>query len=153
MPKIMGLDVGEKTVGVAFTDETCTLVSPGETLLRHEGYRRDMAALRGLVSEHGVRRIVVGLPHLPDGSRGPQAARIEAFVERLRSSVRIPIEYQDEAYTTAEAQSILDALGRPRDIHKRTIDSVAACLILQDYLAGQLHAATPDTAIETDTAG
>lgn len=130
----MALDIGEKTIGVAFTDETGAHAFPGVTILRQEGYRRDMAALRGLVAEREVRRIVVGLPLLPDGARGIQAGKVTDFVARLRNSVRIPIEFQDESYTTVGAEAILDELGRPRDQHKRTIDSIAACLILQDYL-------------------
>lgn len=140
MARIMALDVGDKTIGVAFTDETCTLAFPGETILRQEGYRRDLAALRRLVSEYEVSRIVVGLPLMSDGSHGAQAGKVEAFIDRLRNSVRIPIDRQDEAYTTAGAESILDEIGRSRSQHKRTIDSVAACLILQDYLARAIAA-------------
>src|SRR4051794_21107849 len=106
----MALDVGEKTIGVAFTDETGTLVFPGETILRQEGHRRDVAALRRLVAERDVARIVVGMPLLADGTMGPQARRIDAFIDRLRGSVRIPIERQNEAYTTAEAEAILDEI-------------------------------------------
>ena len=135
MRRIMALDVGEKTIGVAFTDETGGHVFPGDTILRREGFRRDMAALRLLVAERDVARIVVGMPLLADGSHGPQADKVEAFVKRLRNSVRVPIACQDEACTTVAARDILDALGRPRELHKRTIDSVAACVILQDYLA------------------
>ncbi len=130
----MALDVGEKTIGVAFSDESCTLVAPGETIARQGGYRRDMAILARLASEREVGRIVVGLPLMADGSKGRQADAVETFIAQLRNYVRIPIHRQDEAYTTAGAEAILDALGRPRHLHKRTIDSVAACLILQDYL-------------------
>ena len=135
MPSIMALDVGEKTIGVAMTDPTGTLVSPGRTILRHEGYRRDMAELRRIIIKRAVSLIVVGLPLLPDGTHGIQADKIQDFVKRLRGSVRIPITLQDESYTTAAAESILDEIGRPRAEQQRTVDSVAACLILQDYLA------------------
>ncbi len=137
MRRFMALDVGEKTIGTAFADETGMLVSPGETILRREGYRRDMAVVRRLVAEREVARIVVGIPLLADGDPGMQASRIEAFIDKLRNSVRIPIERQNEAYTTAGAAAILDELGRPRRLHKRTIDSVAACLILQDYISAK----------------
>ncbi len=137
MRRIMALDVGEKTIGVAFTDETGTLVSPGETIVRQEGYRRDLAILRRLVSEREVSRIVVGMPLMADGALGRQAAKVEDFIGRLRKSVRIPIERQDESFTTVGAEAILDELGRPRQLHKRTIDSVAACLILQDYISAK----------------
>jgi putative Holliday junction resolvase len=138
VPRIMALDVGEKTIGVAFTDETGRQAFPGETIIRQEGYRRDMAALRRLVAERDVNCIVVGLPRLPDGTDGIQASKVESFIDRLRNSVRIPIERQDEAYTTAGAEALLDELERPRNQHKRTIDSVAACIILRDYLGRTL---------------
>ena len=134
VPRIMALDVGEKTIGVAFTDDAGTMAFPGRTILRQEGFRRDMAVVRTLVAERDVQRIVIGLPLLEDGSHGDQATKVEAFIDRLRTNVRIPIDRQDEGYTTAGAAVILDELGRRRDTHKRTIDSVAACLILQDYL-------------------
>ncbi len=134
MPVIMTLDVGSKTIGVAFTDSSGFLAFPGDTIIRQAGYRRDMALIRALVSERGVTSIVVGIPLMPDGSRGEQAVIVEEFVTRLRNNVRIPIEWQDEAYTTVGAEAILDELGIPRELHKRKIDSVAAALILQDYL-------------------
>ena len=96
-----------------------------------------MAVVRRLVAEREVARIVVGMPLLANGDLGMQALRVEAFIDRLRNSVRIPIERQDEAYTTAGAAAILDELGRPRRLHKRTIDSVAACLVLQDYISAK----------------
>jgi putative holliday junction resolvase len=141
----MALDVGEKTIGVAFTDEAGTMAFPGETIVRQEGFRRDMAKLRALVAEREVNRIVIGIPLLADGSHGVMADRVEAFIGQLRGSVRVPIDRQDEGYTTAEADALLDEAGRPRAGRKRTIDSLAACLILRDYLARQ-QAARPEVA-------
>jgi len=136
VPRVMALDVGEKTIGIAFTDTLGKMAFPGETILRHEGYRRDMAELRRLIVEQDVNLIVVGMPLMADGSHGIQADKVEAFIDRLRGSVRIPIVRQDESYTTAAAASILNELSRPEHSHKRTIDSLAACLILRDYLEG-----------------
>jgi putative holliday junction resolvase len=133
----MALDVGEKTIGVAFTDTLGKMAFPGETIPRREGYRRDMAELRKLIAEQEVNLIVVGIPLLADGSYGIQAEKVEAFIGRLRNSVRIPIVRQDESYTTTEAASVLNELCRPEHSHKRTIDSIAACLILRDYLEGE----------------
>jgi putative Holliday junction resolvase len=130
----MALDVGDKTIGVAFTDETGTIAFPDETILRQQGYRRDMAALRRLVEARAVGRIVVGLPLLASGTPGEQAEKTKQFVARLRGSVRIPIDLQDEGYTTAGADSVLDEARTPRSERKRTIDSIAASLILRDYL-------------------
>jgi len=131
----MALDVGDKTIGIAFADETASMAFPGETIIRHEGHRRDLAVLRRLITEREVNRLVVGMPMLSDGSHGVQASKVEEFMILLRRSVRIPIELQDESYTTAGAELLLDEIGRKRSDQKRTIDSNAACLILQDFLA------------------
>jgi putative Holliday junction resolvase len=139
VPKVMALDVGEKTIGVAFSDNEVKMAFPGETILRREGYRRDMADLRRLIAEHNVSVIVVGIPLLADGNHGVQARKVEEFISRLRNSVRIPIVRQDESYTTAAAASILNELERPEAMHKRTIDSIAACLILRDYLDSEAN--------------
>ncbi len=134
MARIMALDVGEKTIGVAFTDESELYAFPGETILRQEGKKRDMAALRQLVAENQVREIVVGMPLMLDGTRGIQAEKVEAFIAVLRNNVRIPITVQDERLSTREAERVLIAADRRREERKRTVDSMAACLILQTYL-------------------
>lgn len=137
MGKIMGLDVGAKTIGVAFCEEGTRLAFPGKTIWRQEGKKRDMAALRQLVADNDVKRIVVGIPLQSDGSHGPQAETIEAFIATLRNYVRIPIITQDEHLSTQEAEQLLFAVNRPRAQHKRTLDSVAASLILDWYLEGE----------------
>jgi putative Holliday junction resolvase len=132
--KIMALDVGAKTIGVAFCEEGTRLAFPGETLWRTEGKKRDMAALRQLVADNDVRKIVVGMPLLLDGTRGIQAEKVEAFIASLRNHVRIPIDTQDEALSTSEAADLLLANNKRHAEHKKTIDSVAAALILEWYL-------------------
>jgi putative Holliday junction resolvase len=134
MGRILALDVGEKTIGVAISDETGTLAFPGTTILRQEGRKRDMAVLRQLVAENQIEEIVVGMPLLLDGTRGIQAEKVEAFIAVLRNSVRIPINCQDERFSTSEAERVLIAADRRREQRKAAIDSVAACLILQAYL-------------------
>ncbi len=131
---IMALDVGEKTIGVAFSDETGTIAFPGETILRQEGKKRDMAALRQRVADRQVREIVVGLPLMMDGTRGIQVEKVEEFIAVLRNNVRIPIHRQDERLSTSEADRILIAGGRRREQRKQDIDSLAATLILQTFL-------------------
>ncbi|HZO87953.1 MAG TPA: Holliday junction resolvase RuvX [Chthonomonadaceae bacterium] len=134
MSRIMALDVGEKTIGVAFSDETGTRAFPATTIVRQEGKKRDMAALRQLVAENEVKEIVVGLPLMLDGTRGIQAEKVEEFIKVLRNNVRIPITTQDERLSTSEAERVLIAADRRREERKRTVDSMAACLILQTYL-------------------
>jgi len=130
----MALDVGAKTIGTAFSDETESIAFPGQTIIRQEGRKRDMAALRQLIAEREVREIVVGLPLMMDGSHGIQTEKIEDFVVMLRDSVRIPILLQDERLSTSEAERVLIAGNQKRDQRKQTIDSLAACLLLQTHL-------------------
>ncbi len=128
------MDVGEKTIGVAISDETETFAFPDKTILRQEGRRRDMAALRKLVEERGIAGIVVGIPINMNGTRGPQAEMAEGFVETLRRHVRVPVETQDERLSTSEAEKMLIAADRRRDERRQIIDSVAASVILQAYM-------------------
>ena len=151
MGKIMALDVGEKTIGVAFCEEGTRIAFPGQTLLRHVGKKRDMAALRQLVADNQVSRIVVGLPLLPDGTFGIQAEKVEAFIATLRNHVRIPIITQDERFSTEEAASLLIAVNRRPSEHKKTIDSVAAALILEWYLETNRQPASPKSDSKSDS--
>ncbi len=155
MSRTLALDVGEKTIGVAISDETGSMAFPGETLWRQEGHKRDMAALRQLIADTKVAEIVVGLPLMMDGSRGIQAEKIEAFVTVLRNNVRIPIHLQDERLSTRQAERVLIAADRRRDERKKTIDSMAACLLLQTYLDRRRYAqerAERDSLLEADQA-
>jgi putative Holliday junction resolvase len=132
--KTMALDVGDKTIGVAVSDELGAIAFPAVTLVRHEGKRRDMAALRQIVADSQVRAIVVGLPLMLDGSRGVQADKVTEFIDILRNHVRIPIHIQDERLSSVECERVLVEADRPRQARKRVIDSMAAAVILQAYL-------------------
>jgi putative Holliday junction resolvase len=134
MARILALDVGEKTIGMAVCDESEAFVFPRETLLRHEGFRRDMNVLRNLVESEEIERIVVGLPIMLDGSHGRQVEKIREFIERLERYVSIPIETHDERFSTFEADQRLEAAGRRPKDRKQVIDSVAAGVILESYL-------------------
>ncbi len=134
MGRILGLDVGSKTIGVSISDETGTIAFPGKTILRHEGKKRDMASIRQLISDNSIKEIVIGYPIMMDGTVGIQAEYVNAFIHLLRNSVRIPIRLQDERLTTTQADRILFADGQGRAERKQHVDSIAASLILQSYL-------------------
>jgi putative holliday junction resolvase len=134
MAIILALDVGEKTIGVALSDETETFALPGQTIQRQEGYRRDMIALRELIQQRGVQEIVVGLPLMMDGSHGIQAEKAEEFVEQLKRYTRLPIHFQDERLSTSEVDRVLMAAGKRRDERKKVVDSAAASVILQSFM-------------------
>ncbi len=144
MGRILALDIGEKTIGIALSDETETLATPGKTLLRHEGKRKDAAAIRDLAQAHNVQAIVVGLPLRLDGSKGIQAAKTEDFVATLRNYVRTPIRFQDERLSTWEAEQPLLQAGLSRQERKKVVDSRAAAIILQDYLDAKRAPAAPE---------
>jgi putative Holliday junction resolvase len=129
----LGLDVGDRRIGVALSDETATLASALTTVVRTGG-RRDAAAVAALAVEHEVVAVVVGLPLNMDGSRGPQAAKVVAFVEDLRRRVRVPVVMRDERLTTVEAEERLREAGLGWKERKRVVDQAAAVVILQEYL-------------------
>src|SRR5258708_812832 len=107
MAKILALDVGEKTVGVAISDESETFAFPRQTILRHEGHRRDMAAVRQMVDAEAVDEVVVGLPIMLNGTRGIQAEKAEAFAEMLKRFVPVPVSTQDERMSTREVERLM----------------------------------------------
>lgn len=141
MGRIMALDVGEKTIGVALSDETHTFAFPNKTIRRQEGYRRDMGLLKDLVASQDVEEIVVGLPLTMSGERGIQAEKVEAFVDTLRRFTQVSIVFQDERLSTSEAERILIAGDTRREARKQVVDSVAASVILQTHLDRRRHTA------------
>ncbi|HTE21331.1 MAG TPA: Holliday junction resolvase RuvX [Armatimonadota bacterium] len=127
----MALDVGEKTVGIALSDELGITVSPRETL-RRDGSELDRLA--GIVTQDAVGEIVVGLPISLNGTLGPSAQKVLELVAQLRERFTIPVVTWDERLTTAEAEKILLAADTRRAKRRKVIDQVAAALILEGYL-------------------
>ena len=135
MARILALDVGSKTIGVAVTDDAQSMAFPETTIRRQEGNKRDMAALRELIARYNPAAIVIGYPLMMSGEAGIQAEKMESFIAVLRNHIRIPIIRQDERFSTREAERVLIESGRRREERKKDIDSLAATLILQTYLA------------------
>ena len=129
--RVMALDVGEKTVGIALSDELGITVSPRETL-RRDGSELDRLA--GIVTQDAVGEIVVGLPISLNGTLGPSAQKVLELVAQLRERFTIPVVTWDERLTTAEAEKILLAADTRRAKRRKVIDQVAAALILEGYL-------------------
>jgi putative holliday junction resolvase len=140
--RVLGLDVGDRRIGVAVSDETGVLASPLFTLER-VGPRKDPQAIAALVREHEVAEIVVGLPRNMDGSIGPQAQKVQAFAETLKLAAHVPVRFWDERLTTVEAEQILAERNVPWPRRQGLVDQVAAVLILQEYLDHQKHLALP----------
>ena len=131
--RVLGLDVGDRRIGVALSDETGLLASPLVTLQR-VGPRQDPRAIAALVREHGAGEVVVGLPYNLDGTIGPQAEKVRAFAAALSPVVRVPVRFWDERLTSVEAEQILAERGVSWPRRKGLVDQVAAVLILQEYL-------------------
>jgi putative Holliday junction resolvase len=140
--RYLGLDVGDVRIGVALSDETATLASGRPTLLR-VGPRKDVRAIAALVRENEAGEVVVGMPWRLDGSLGPQAEKVTAFVERLRRSLPVPVATWDERLTTVAADELLAEAGVRRRDRKSRIDRAAAVLILQGYLDALRAAPAP----------
>jgi putative Holliday junction resolvase len=129
----LGLDVGEKRIGVALSDPEGIMAIP-LTAIQRESDTADIQAILNLVEQHGVERIVVGLPRSLNGSIGLQAEKIMAFSDMLRQEVEIPVEDWDERFSTVAAERLLieaKVRGAKRKKHR---DAIAASLILQGYL-------------------
>ena len=133
MEVLLGLDIGDIRIGVALSDELGIAAHPLCTLTR-KNRKVDLIAISDLVSIHKVKRVIIGLPISLDGSIGPQAEKIQKFAKRLAHVIDIPIEFQDERFTTAEAEEILRSLNKDTEEQKELIDEVAAVIILTDYL-------------------
>ena len=132
--RYLALDVGNRRIGVAVSDELGLTAQPVLTLERHSSRREDLRSLARLCRRFGVAGIVVGNPVHLSGELSPQAAKTQAFAAELGELTQLPIHLWDERLTSREAHEILFAAGRPRQEHRRVIDQVAATLILQSFL-------------------
>ena len=131
--RLLGFDVGEKTIGLALSDTTLTVASPLDTLKR--GRFLDVAeAIDVIVARQGVGGFVVGLPKNMDGSEGPRAQATRAFAQNLLMAIRLPLAFWDERLSTAAVErSMLEAdLSRAR--RAELVDKAAAAYILQGFL-------------------
>lgn len=135
--RLMGLDVGDKTIGVAVSDELGITANPVAVIQRTGSLKREMGEIRRIVQEYGIARIVVGMPLMLDGARGIQAQKVEGFVEMLRRRVEVPVVTWDERLTTAEIERILIAADQSRAKRKKVIDKLAAAVMLRSYMEKQ----------------
>ena len=136
--RILGLDIGSKTIGVAVSDELC-LIAQGVTTLRRKGLDQDIHALLTMIEEKEVSKIVVGLPKNMNNTLGPSAERVLAFIEKLNEHCTVPVVTWDERLSTVAAEKTLLEADMSRTKRKRVVDKVAALLILQGYLDSQVR--------------
>lgn len=131
--RIMGLDIGEKWIGMAMSDPTETLATPLSRIASGDTAGA-IEAIVSLAQEHGVGRIVAGMPYTLSGAVGPQAQSVEAFLQALADSTTIPVEGWDERFSTSTALERMREAGVSREHMKERVDAAAAAVILQDYL-------------------
>ncbi|WP_129629417.1 Holliday junction resolvase RuvX [Candidatus Oscillochloris fontis] len=131
--RLLGLDVGERRIGVALSDALGMLASP-LTTINANPRPQALTMIARLVREHEVQVIVVGLPLTLRGEIGPQAEQTRTFAQELEQHVGLPIMLFDERYTTTVAEQLLREMGVKPEKRKQQIDQVAASIILQDYL-------------------
>lgn len=129
----MALDVGDRRIGVAVSDELGLTASALTVIERGDG-EKDLARIEQTVKEHEVQELVVGLPRQLDGRLGPQAEKVQGFMERLRTSLPIPVVEWDERLSTKFAERVLLMGDVSRSKRKKKIDMLAAAIILQGYL-------------------
>jgi putative Holliday junction resolvase len=131
--RILGLDYGEKRIGVAVCDEL-GLTAQGLSTIIRKNKKHDWEILENLVKTYKVDKIVVGYPIKIDGSEGIQCEKVNRFVSLLEKTFALPIIKWQETLSTKEAEGILIESGVRWEKRKKIVDKLAACLILQGYL-------------------
>ena len=134
--RIMGLDYGSKTVGVAISDELLLTAQAKEIIRRKEEnkLRKTLSRIEELIQEYGVETIVLGLPVNMDQSESVRSALSLEFKDKLERRTSLPVIMWDERLTTVEADAIMDEVGIRGAQRKEYVDMIAAQIILQDYL-------------------
>ena len=132
--RILALDLGEKRIGVAVSDELL-MTAQGLCVIASKGAAKDLEQIAELIRNRAVSIIVLGLPRNMDGSIGPMAEKVREFGRLLQDQhPDVPVEYWDERLTTAGAQRMLIGADVSRVKRRQVVDKVAAVLILQGYL-------------------
>lgn len=131
--RIIGLDIGEKTIGIAICDPL-GYTAQGITTIRRKGKKTDIEELKKLCSEYQVEEIIAGLPKNMNGTLGPQSEKIIKFCEFIKENLDLPLNYWDERLTTVAANRAMLEADMSRSKRKKIVDKVAATYILQGYL-------------------
>ena len=134
--RIIGLDYGTKTVGVAVSDSLCITAQAVETITRKEEnkLRQTLARIEALIDEYNVEEIVVGLPKNMNNTIGERAEACRDFADKLERRTGLPVIMWDERLTTVSADNVLKECGVRRENRKAVVDKIAAVFILQGYL-------------------
>jgi putative Holliday junction resolvase len=131
--RIMGLDIGTRTIGVAISDEL-GMTAQGLKTLRRKSMEEDFKEIAAIIRQFEIEKIIVGLPLNMDGTLGRQAEKVLKWMEVLKEKIEIPVATWDERLSTVGASRVLLEADLSRRKRKKVIDKVAAVLILQGYL-------------------
>ena len=132
-PRVLGLDVGARRIGIAISDPL-GLTAQGLETLHRKNKKHDFAFLYRIIRDHGVKEIVVGLPLRMSGAEGVQAEKIHVFAEDLRKHFKLPVHLWDERLTSAEANRLLRETDLSIEKRGKAVDRMAAILILQGWM-------------------
>ena len=131
--RIMALDVGSRTIGIACSD-ALLMTAQGIETIRRTSLENDFKRLSDLISEYEVHELVVGMPKNMNGTKGERAEKTEEFVGKMKEVIALPITFWDERLSTVMAERQLIAADVSRKTRKDVIDKMAAVVILQGYL-------------------
>lgn len=136
--KYLGLDVGNKRIGVAFGDSALRLATPVDVIARGSP-EQDAQALANLLREYDATQLIVGLPRNMDNSQGEQVEAVIEYAQMIAERILVPIVFWDERLTTVEATKRTHETGARGKKSRRGIDALAAAVLLQDYLDSQAN--------------
>ncbi len=131
--RIMGLDIGTKTIGIAVSD-LLGLTAQGVGVIRRRDWGKDIEELKKLVAEYQVDQLLIGLPRRTTGILGPEAEKIQAEGDKIGAALGLKVIYWNEWFSTASAEQVLLAADLSRQRRRQVIDRVAAAIILQSYM-------------------
>ena len=133
MQRILGLDFGEKRIGVAVSD-TLNIIAQSVGTIERKGIKSDLKKIQELVQEYNAGRLIVGLPLNMNGTKGRSANLAIDFVNKVKKEIQIEVEMVDERLTTRQGERIFLEADVSREKRKKNLDKIAAQLILQTYL-------------------
>ena len=132
MARALGLDVGDRWLGLAVSDPLGILASPLTVIERRNNLRKDIEAISGIIKRLEVDKLIVGLPISMDGGMSEQANKVKGFIDEMSKSIKLPVEFRDERLSTVTAQRLLKERDPKKAVGRD--DAAAAAIILQGYL-------------------
>jgi len=131
--RVLGLDIGEKRIGVAVSDSNARVATP-LAVIDSAAAQRDGRELARIVDDYEIELVVVGLPFTLEGQEGPQARRVRTIAGRLAAFLTVPLDFADERLSSSEAKQRMRESGETERTMRGSVDMVAASLFLQAYL-------------------